>query len=145
MRTHLAISSGAAKSLREHIAWAHPWEAVGFLGGAEVATRVFAARSSSSAGRTFQLYRSDIERFAAKARESGEALLAIYHSHPSGVLRLSAEDERAIAHSPWPWVVLTLDQGTLRAQGYRAGDATPFPVALPSLGEPAQHVLERLP
>jgi proteasome lid subunit RPN8/RPN11 len=48
----------------------------------------------------------EMERVRRVATASGEAIIAVFHSHPGGPLDLSDADCRALGYSEWPWVIV---------------------------------------
>lgn len=44
-----------------------------------------------------------VERLAA---QSGQRIIALFHSHPGGSTALSESDCAALAHCRWPWLVI---------------------------------------
>jgi proteasome lid subunit RPN8/RPN11 len=56
----------------------------------------------------------EIRRARLIATRRGEAIVALFHSHPGGPTSLSAADREAIQYSEWPWVIIS--------QGKRASD-----------------------
>ena len=49
----------------------------------------------------------EISRVRLLAEEAGLAIVALFHSHPSGSAELSDGDLAALRYSEWPWVIVT--------------------------------------
>lgn len=96
------------------------------LGDGLFAEDVVLARGPAAQG-AFEIPDHELGRMAACAEGHGLCIVAIFHSHPSGVSDLSAADRASLRWSRWPWVVVacsTGQAGTLAA--YAAGDAQPI-------------------
>jgi proteasome lid subunit RPN8/RPN11 len=72
----------------------------------------------------FEIPDAELRRTRAWANDRGLEVVAIFHSHPSGDLRLSAADRAGLEYSEWPWVVVTRDSRSGRAvlTGYAGGN-----------------------
>jgi proteasome lid subunit RPN8/RPN11 len=133
------MTRAAADALAAACAQAFPLEAAGFLLGscrhsAMVASEVVLARSATGGRGEFEVADHELRRIAAWAQERQLCVAALFHSHPSGVLGLSAADRAALRHSDWPWVVVARPSasGAVKLAAYRPGDAMRIPTALVS-------------
>lgn len=93
-----------------------PNEACGYLRGIEGQVRGMIRMTNVDASpEHFSLDPS--EQFAAvrEARENGEGLLAVYHSHPETPARMSAEDIRLANDTSIVYVIHSLATGDTRA------------------------------
>jgi len=68
----------------------------------------------------------------AWGEDRGLEIVALFHSHPSGDARLSAADRASLAHSRWPWVIVTRGPGRVAPAltGYRPGEARPMQIRI---------------
>jgi proteasome lid subunit RPN8/RPN11 len=111
-----------------------PFEACGFLPGWADGSDfhgIDVARPAGAAGSLdgFELSDREIARVTAYAADRGLAIVAMFHSHPSGFPDLSETDRSAIRHSQWPWILLTRSQaGGLELAAFAAGTAEPIEV-----------------
>jgi proteasome lid subunit RPN8/RPN11 len=137
----LRLTPLAAAVLRQACAQAGAMEACGALLGSRLdddilAEDVLLARGAAARG-TFEIPDHELRRMAAWAAGRGLAVVAIFHSHPSGASGLSAADRASLRWSRWPWVVVACGANaaaTLAA--YAAGDAQPLAVEIADgLGE----------
>jgi proteasome lid subunit RPN8/RPN11 len=113
-----------------------PCEACGFLLGTNEGSAchvVDLALPNSAAGSRdgFELADHEIARVTAHAADRGLAIVAIFHSHPSGYAALSERDMAAIRYSQWPWVLVTRQPpNDIHIQAFAAGTAQPMDVRL---------------
>jgi proteasome lid subunit RPN8/RPN11 len=104
-----------------------PLEAAGFLLGSEQLVREVALARGSAGGRgEFSVPDYELRRIRAWAAERKLRIVALFHSHPGGDVRLSPADEAALRHSEWPWVVIT-QAAELEIAAYRPPDGRPLP------------------
>jgi len=100
------------RALQEHYHRDLPRECCGFLLGTrhsgEVVVHCALPLLNAEPGTgAFALSDAELRRAHLVARHSGLQLLALYHSHPSGVAHPSAADTEVMARSEWPWLILT--------------------------------------
>lgn len=118
----LAIASDAARRT----------EVCGFLigiprGGLPFATELLLSQAATAQD-SFELSEFELRRAQAWAEERGLRIVALFHSHPSGDPALSAEDRASLAHSPWPWVIVTRRRGGTALTGYAPRTGHPMTV-----------------
>lgn len=93
-------------------------------GGKALATEIVLSRHSTDGHGEFEIPDHELRRIKAWAEDHELAILALFHSHPSGSLSLSAGDRAGLRHSEWPWLVVAHRPGqTLKLALYRPGDA----------------------
>ena len=100
------------KELRAAYEAAYPRECCGvFLGssdGAHVSVeRVVSTLNAAGMAGGFAIPDDEMRRVRRVAARLGLAIVAVFHSHPSGCAELSNTDRAALRHSEWPWVVVT--------------------------------------
>jgi proteasome lid subunit RPN8/RPN11 len=97
---------------------ASPREACGFLLGRStddqmVAEELAPTLNAVVAPGSFAIPDVEVERVAQRAARAQLALIAVYHSHPSGLVELSADDARALRRSCYPWLVIAPSTGAI--------------------------------
>jgi len=132
----MLVSSRTARTLASALASALPREACGLLLGPKGSGQVSAieaviSKASSTHGQ-FEIPDYELHRIKAWGEDRGLAIVAVFHSHPSGDRRLSAADRSALRHSEWPWVIVTRERQdtTVVLTAYRPGDAAPIDVRI---------------
>jgi len=142
----MTVSSRVARELSLAVIAAGENEACGFLLGKARSRRrrvtdLVHARSSASTPREFELTDAEIRRLRAWCADRGQQILALFHSHPSGVPTLSSSDRAALRYSEWPWVVVarSTDYGSVTLTGYAAGSGDPFPIVVDSNCRTQEH------
>ena len=111
---------------------ASPLEAAGLLlgirrGRQRVATEIVRSRAGANTRGEFEIADHELRRLRAWAEDRGLDVLALFHTHPSGSLCLSAGDRAGLRHSKWPWLVFAHRPGQdLKLALYRPGDARPI-------------------
>lgn len=119
----------AVVAIRAACERAFPLEAAGFLlgvrrGRERLATDVILSRGGTNALGAFEIADHELRRLRAWAEDHRLDILALFHSHPSGSLSLSAGDRAALCRSEWPWLVVARQPGqALKLALYRPGDA----------------------
>ena len=121
--TVLHLPARLASAIAAHVRAELPNEACGLLSG-DLATgrvaRFHPARNELASPRRFSLDPRDLVRITYEIEASGNELVAIFHSHPSGEAEPSPTDVRE-AHYPAALHLLAGRAGELRA--WRIGDA----------------------
>ena len=110
---------------------AAPFEACGLLGGqGDRVTRFYPLTNADASAEHFRMLPA--EQFAAvKAmRQSGLAMLAIWHSHPATPPRMSAEDLRLAFTPEVAYVILSLAAAAPALGAYVVRDGVPEPIAI---------------
>lgn len=114
-----------------HVRGVLPAEGCGFLAGRDGVVRSHHPIENVAA---------DLWRFEMNAREqvaahvaieeSGEVLLAIYHSHPRGTAVLSATDLAEMTYADVVQVVVAVGDGAVVVRGFRVVDGRVSEVAV---------------
>ncbi len=79
----------------------------------------------------FQMDPEGLVNAMRRIREQGEALFAIYHSHPHSPALPSATDLREVQYPDVLYLIISLDtEGVLEMRGYRLDGNTPREVVL---------------
>jgi proteasome lid subunit RPN8/RPN11 len=100
---------------------AYPRECCGVLLGITDGTRLIVRRVISTVNAVstiggFAIPDHEMRRVRLLAAEWGLPIVAVFHSHPSGSTELSSSDRAALAHSEWPWVIVTQNRTTRDVQ-----------------------------
>ena len=100
------------RALQEHYHRDLPRECCGFLLGTRhsngvVVHSALPLLNAEPGTGAFALSDAELRRAHRHAQHVGLQLLALYHSHPSGVAHPSTADAEVIARSEWPWLILT--------------------------------------
>lgn len=118
-----------SKTLRARIAChaleARPREAVGLLGGTEAGCVLRVLRLPNIAAGDRAFLADPFAQFCAlrRLKAEGQALLAIYHSHPDGGAGLSKEDLMYARHWPCAHLIVSLrtsGSASLKLRAYRS-------------------------
>jgi proteasome lid subunit RPN8/RPN11 len=124
----LEIGSEHRDQLRHAYDTAYPRECCGVLmgfstGARRIVRQVVSTLNAVSTVGSFAIPDQELRRVRRLAAEAGLAIVAVFHSHPSGFTDLSREDRVALEYSEWPWVILTESgaQGELKLTWYAAG------------------------
>jgi proteasome lid subunit RPN8/RPN11 len=127
----LVISQRLLRHVVEHCLEEKPYEACGILTGR--GDRVLTAWGTGNVRRSTTAFEVEVahqERALAGARQRGESLQAIYHSHPTATAYPSGSDVRLAVH--WPEalrVILSLaGRVTQRAFLIAGSDVTEVPI-----------------
>jgi proteasome lid subunit RPN8/RPN11 len=88
-----------------------PREACGFLLGRSldriiIAEQLVLTRNHSVLRGSFAISDVEVRRVARIVAKEQLHVVGIFHSHPSGLVALSAADERALRRSRYPWLIV---------------------------------------
>ncbi len=136
------IRESALKDLRARVAQSPHQEVCGLLSGADgIITRTLAATNAAGDPKTsYEIAPQELFALMRRIRESGETLLAIYHSHPNG---RPTPSERDLAEANYPDVahivagVAPNGDVSLRAFYIREQSAAEVPIE--SIADVASH------
>jgi proteasome lid subunit RPN8/RPN11 len=108
----VAIAPEHRARLRRALDAALPRECCGVLVGGEVdgvltVRGVLPTLNTTTALGGFSIPDRELQRVERLAAQSGERIIALFHSHPGGSTELSEPDRAALAHCEWPWLVIT--------------------------------------
>jgi proteasome lid subunit RPN8/RPN11 len=88
----LVLSPGLLDQLIEHARKKYPEEACGLLVGRGSADRFIPMENTLASTTAFEMDPAQLKSVFRDLRQSGEELIGIYHSHPSGPARPSKMD-----------------------------------------------------
>jgi proteasome lid subunit RPN8/RPN11 len=113
----IEIAPSHRAELRRAFEAALPRECCGVLmgkadGARSIVCRVVNTSNAVSTTGGFAIPDQEMRRVRRLAARLGLSILAIFHSHPGGSPEPSDGDRAALAHSEWPWVILTQDPST---------------------------------
>lgn len=96
---------------------ADPRECCGVLFGVRddkrlIVSRVINTINAASTNSSFAIPNHEMRRVRLLAALANMDIIAVFHSHPSGSTELSRSDQAALAHSEWPWVIVTQNPTT---------------------------------
>jgi [CysO sulfur-carrier protein]-S-L-cysteine hydrolase len=93
---NLVLAPGVLDHVIEHAKKNYPQEGCGLLVGRESATRFIPMNNILASAAAYEMDPGELINTLRNLRNSGEELVAIYHSHPQGPARPSGSDiERA--------------------------------------------------
>ena len=114
-----------------HAKRAYPLEACGLLAGHDVADRFIPITNMSASPSHYEMDPSELIVALRKLRESGQKLLAIYHSHPHGPEHPSETDiDRAYYPSAACLIISLNELERPRAAAFRIIDGEVLPIEL---------------
>jgi [CysO sulfur-carrier protein]-S-L-cysteine hydrolase len=97
---NLNLDPGLLEEILRHATASYPKEACGLLAGRNnIANRFIPMENTRASSTEYEMDPQALVQELRRIRESGETLIAIYHSHPSGPLRPSKQD---VARSYYP-------------------------------------------
>lgn len=116
----LQIPSAIYDAMVAHAKQNMPLEACGYLAGEAPSATVFIPMTNIDKSPEHFTF-DPKEQFAAikQVRQSGESLLAVYHSHPETPARLSAEDVRLFNDPNMIYVIVSLAAAIPEVKAYR--------------------------
>ena len=130
----LVLTSGQWAAIREHALRAHPEECCGLLLGQtsrereRVAAVVPVENRYAEPRRGFELAPDAVACALAQERRGGREVVGVYHSHPDGMPRPSARDERE-AWPGWSYVIVPVVDGACGEPRSFRRDGTGAPLA----------------
>jgi proteasome lid subunit RPN8/RPN11 len=130
----LRIRESALLELRHRVTQSPQQEICGLLSGEnETITRVLPCTNSAADPKTsYEIAPQELFARMREIRESGETLLAIYHSHPNGRSTPSARDVAEANYPDAAHIIVTLNdhgEATLRAFCIRNQTTAEIPIA----------------
>ena len=122
--TTMKITRAQADELLAHANDDLPNECCGMIGGKDgVATNVYRARNSEASPFRYNLDPQDLIRIIfTDMEESGEDLLAIYHSHTKSPAYPSETDRNLVTYPDSVYVIVSLAEGEEPIRGYNLAD-----------------------
>lgn len=131
----LRLPAGAAAELKVQARACYPREACGFLvgfseGGQATVTGVQAAENRAPGDNRFSIDAEDVFDANRRARDRGEELVAVFHSHPDSGARPS-ETDADDAWGGWVHLILGCEAGEVaEMRCWRWDDSAFVPVAI---------------
>ncbi|HLQ78230.1 MAG TPA: M67 family metallopeptidase [Terriglobia bacterium] len=129
---HLTLAPGLMDRIVRHAAAALPQEGCGLIAGSRGAAERFIPMTNRLASATsFDMEPSELIATLRSLRESGESLLAIYHSHPRGPAEPSPRDiDRAYYPEAAQIIVSLASPENPVVRGFRIVDAQAIEIEL---------------
>jgi proteasome lid subunit RPN8/RPN11 len=125
----LQIGPGILERLILHAKQAYPNEGCGLLAGRDAADRFIAMKNLSGSAAEYEMDPAELIHALRELRESGERLVAIYHSHPHGPAELSKKDlEQAYYPEVAQLLISLADREHPRCAAFRIIDGLPLPI-----------------
>jgi|SRR5215475_3278022 [CysO sulfur-carrier protein]-S-L-cysteine hydrolase len=126
---NLILPAHILEQLIQHARDAYPNEACGLLVGRESVNRFIATKNISSDPHQYEIDPSELISTFRSLRETGENLLAIFHSHPHGPAEPSRTDiERSYYPDAAHLIVSLAEPDRPRAVAFRIIDGEVLPI-----------------
>lgn len=125
----LALAPGVLEEVIRDAKAAYPRESCGLLAGRTVAERIISVRNNAATPSDYEMDPAELIQAFRELRQSGEDLLAIYHSHPHGPAELSKKDiELAYYPDAAQLVVSLADPEHPQTAAFRVVDGRALPI-----------------
>ena len=125
----LQLSPGILEQVTQHARQAYPKEGCGLLTGSGAAERFIAMKNRSGSMAEYEMDPAELIHVLRELRDSGERLVAIYHSHPHGPAELSRRDiEQAYYPEVAQLLVSLADLERPQVAAFRIIDGLPLPI-----------------
>jgi [CysO sulfur-carrier protein]-S-L-cysteine hydrolase len=126
---NLLLAPGILEEAIRHSKSAHPREACGLLVGRGSAERLIPIKNIAADANQFEMDPAQLISVFRDLRESGEDLLAIFHSHPHGPAEPSKTDiERAYYPQAAHLIVSLAEPDRPQAVAFRIIDGEALPI-----------------
>jgi proteasome lid subunit RPN8/RPN11 len=126
---NLILPAHILEQLIQHARDAYPNEACGLLVGRESVNRFIATKNISSDPHQYEIDPSELISTFRSLRQTGENLLAIFHSHPHGPAEPSRTDiERSYYPDAAHLIVSLAELDRPRAVAFRIIDGEVLPI-----------------
>jgi proteasome lid subunit RPN8/RPN11 len=129
---NVTLAPGILEDVIEHAKKSYPSEGCGFLVGRHSADRFIAMTNVSAfAEKQYEIDPAELIHTLREMRDSGEQLIAVYHSHPHGPAEPSKTDiDRAYYPEAAHLIVSLADRERPRAEAFRiiGGEVLPVEV-----------------
>ena len=127
----LTIASGILEQVVQHARNTYPHEACGLLVGRNEADRFIPITNISTHAQAFDMDPAELIATLRSLRDTGEELLAIFHSHPHGPAEPSKTDiSRAYYPEAAHLIVSLADPERPQAVAFRIIDGEALPIEL---------------
>ncbi len=122
--TTIRVCQSLMKSMLEEARRYHPLECCGLLAGRQgLITEIYPATNALASPVAYEIPPEELFRFFREMRNRGLQHLGIYHSHPSGDARPSAQDvERAYYPDVAYFVVVSHQEGKAACAAFSIRD-----------------------
>jgi proteasome lid subunit RPN8/RPN11 len=128
---NLTLSSDVLEEVFQHAKAAFPIEACGLLVGRDMADRFIPVKNISPSAQEYEMEPGELIAALRGLRESGERLIAIFHSHPHGPAAPSRTDvDRAYYPEAAHLIVSLAELERPRAEAFRIIEGEAIPVEL---------------
>jgi [CysO sulfur-carrier protein]-S-L-cysteine hydrolase len=128
---HLTLAPGILEEVFQHAKAAFPNEACGLLVGRDMADRFIPVKNISPSVQEYEMDPAELIAALRGVRESGERLIAIFHSHPHGPAAPSKTDvDRAYYPEAAHLIISLAELEHPRAEAFRIIDGEALPVEL---------------
>lgn len=115
----LILPTAIREQLIAHAKSLAPIESCGYLGGRDAKVLTFYPMTNvDNSPEHFSFDPKEQFKVVKEARNSGETLLAVYHSHPKTPARLSEEDVRLFNDPNIIYIIVSLAEDLPSIQGY---------------------------
>ena len=127
---NLTLAPGILEDVIEHARKSYPNEGCGLLAGQQTAERFIPMTNvSASAARQYEIDPAELIHALRDLRDSGEQLIAVYHSHPHGPAEPSQTDiDRAYYPEAAHLIVSLAEPERPRAGAFRIVGGAALPV-----------------
>ncbi len=128
---NLSLAPGILEQVIEHAKTCHPQEGCGLLVGSQLATRFIPMDNARASSTDYEMEPAQLIAMLRDLRTSGEALLAIYHSHPFGPAKPSESDiERAYYPEAAHLIVSLVEPERPRTAAFRIIDGKVYEIEI---------------
>lgn len=110
----ITITDAQLAGIEGHARRAFPLEACGLITGMlegegdAIVVAIYPSENMAASATSFEIDPALHIRLQRDLRGSGEKIIGVYHSHPSGPPQPSDSDARAAAYEGWIWLVTAL-------------------------------------
>jgi proteasome lid subunit RPN8/RPN11 len=126
---NLQLGPGILERVIEHAKRAYPREGCGLIAGYQAAERFIAVENVASSAAEYEMDPAELIHALRELRESGERLVAIYHSHPHGPAELSKKDLQQAHYPEAAQLLVSLaDPEHPQCAAFRIIDGLPLPI-----------------
>jgi proteasome lid subunit RPN8/RPN11 len=127
----LTLAPGILEQVFQHAKATFPNEACGLLVGQDIADRFIPVKNISPSAQEYEMDPAELIAALRGLRETGERLIAIFHSHPHGPATPSKKDiDRAYYPDAAHLIVSLAELERPRAEAFRIIDGEALPIEL---------------
>ena len=126
---NLQLGPGILERVIDHAKKTYPKEGCGLIAGYHAAERFIAVKNVASSAAEYEMDPVELLLALHELRESGERLVAIYHSHPHGPAELSKKDVEQVYYTEAAQLLISLaDPEHPQCAAFRIIDGLPVPI-----------------